>query len=85
MHMLHIVLEITISEYNVRIMILLILVDIAIPQIVLLAYFGIKVMSWTHSQCLKFGNSLNVNYVNGEDALQHFRRSTRETEPLFHP
>ena len=80
----HIVFETATSEYSLRIMILLILVDIAIPQIVLLVHFGIKVVFWAHSQYFKFGNPLNVNYENGEDALQNFQRGTRESQPLLH-
>ena len=81
----HIVFETTISEHTLRNVVLLILIDIAIPQIALLVYFGVKITSWAHSQYLKIGNPLSGNHENGEDTLQQFQRSTSESQPLLHP
>ena len=55
----HIVFETTISKHTLRNVVLLILIDIAIPQIALLVYFGVKITSWAHSQYLKIGNPLS--------------------------
>ena len=47
---LQIAFNITTAEHTLQIMILLLLIVLAIPHVVLIIYYGIKLALWAHSQ-----------------------------------
>ena len=72
----------TISEPTLRIIVLLILIDLAIPQIIQLVCCGIKLVSWA---CSRDENAVRRNYENHDNILPQSEGSTSESQPLLHP
>ena len=74
---LHIVFGSSLTDHNLRIMVLVILIDVALPQITVLIYFSIKLTSWACSQRLVRKDV--------DDTLPQIQKSKDESQPLLHP
>ena len=80
----HTVFDTTVSEHTVQLMGLLLLIDIAIPQVALCVYCGFKLASWVYSQDIKqLGNVVRGNREDNDDIIQ-IQRNTNEAQPLLH-
>ena len=80
----YIVYQTTISEQTLHIVVLLILIDLAVPHVILIVYCGIKVLLWACSRGVKLGNSLSRNHEDNEDT-SNFQQITSESQPLLCP
>ena len=80
----YIVYQTTISEQTLQIVVLLILIDLAVPHVILIIYCGIKVLLWACSRGVKLGNSLSRNHEDNEDT-SNFQQITSESQPLLRP
>ena len=78
----YIVFRTTISEPALRIIVLLVLIDIAIPQMVQLVYYGIKLVLWA---CSLNGNAVRRNCEDHDNILSRSEESTSESQALLHP
>ena len=81
----YIVYQTTISEQTLHIVVLLILIDLAIPHVILIVYCGIKLLLWASSREVKLGNSLSRNHEDDKDTSKTFQQITSESHPLLHP
>ena len=82
---LHTVFYATISEHTLQLMVLLLLIDIAIPQVALFVYSGIKLVSWAFSQDIKqLENGVRGNCEDNGDISPQIERNTNEAQPLLH-
>ena len=80
----HTVFDTTVSEHTVQLIGLLLLIDIAIPQVALCVYCGFKLASWAYSQDIKqLGNVVRGNREDNDDIIQ-IQRNTNEAQPLLH-
>ena len=76
---LHMVFERPISEHSLHVAILVLLIDIAIPHVVLIIYCGFKIASWT---CSQDGKQLQV-HNDAEVTLPQIPESSNESQPLL--
>ena len=81
----YIVYQTTISELILYIVVLLILIDLAVPHVILIVYCGIKLLLWACSRDVKLGNSLSRNHEDDKDTSKTFQQITSESQPLLHP
>ena len=81
----HTVFDTIISDHTLQLMGLLLLIDIAIPQVALFVYCGIKLVSWAFSQDIKqLGNAVRGNREDNGDISPQIERNTNAAQPLLH-
>ena len=83
----NIVFETTITENTLKIMAMLIIIDMAIPQITIFTYCGFKLASWICSRDFKqlVKAFMRRNHKNDEDIPPQLQINTGESQPLLHP
>ena len=78
----HVVFEIALSEHTLRVVMLLLLIDLALPQIILIKFFSYNLVCWTCSRRTSCAQGMTaveeVNSINTQDGLG-------ETQPLLMP
>ena len=80
---LHIIFEIITSDYVLQILVLILVIDLAIPQLVVIIYFCFKLISWGYLQHMK---QLGRNCIRNEDeeeTLPQLQQSSSESLPLL--
>ena len=85
---LHMAFETPNSEHSLHVMILVLLIDLAIPHVVLVVYCGFKIVSWTCSQDVKLlhtilGRNRNVLEDDAAVILPQIQESPNETQALL--
>ena len=80
---LHIIFETITSDYVLQILVLILVIDLAIPQLVVIIYFCFKLISWGYLQDVK---QLGRNCIRNEDeeeTLPQLQQSSSESLPLL--
>ena len=80
---LHIIFETITSDYVLQILVFILLIDLTIPQLVVIVYFCFKLISWGYLQHLK---QLSRNCTRNEDeeeTLPQLQQSSSESVPLL--
>ena len=80
---LHIIFETITSDYVLQILVLILVIDSAIPQLVVIIYFCFKLISWGYLQDVK---QLGRNCIRNEDeeeTLPQLQQSSSESLPLL--
>ena len=81
----HTLFDATVSEHTLQLMGLLLLIDVAIPQVALFVYCGVKLVSWACLQDItQLGNAVRGNCEDGGDISPQIQRNTNEAQPLLH-
>ena len=83
---MHIILETSTSDYILRVLVLIILIDLAIPQLVVIIYFFFKLASWGYLQHLKQLSKNCTKFGSDEDEMEtllQFQESPSESQPLL--
>ena len=77
---LHIIFETITSDYVLQILVLILVIDLTIPQLVVIIYFCFKLISWGYLQHLKQFSSRNEIE---QETLPQLQQSSSESLPLL--
>ena len=77
---LHIIFETITNDHVLQILVLILVIDLAIPQLVVIIYFCFKLISWGYLQSVK---QLSKNCIRNEDTLPQLQQSSSESLPLL--
>ena len=83
---LHIIFETSTSDNTLRVLVLLILIDLAIPTLVVIIYFCFKLASWGYLQHLKHLSRNCMKFRSDEyeiETCSQFHGSPSESQPLL--
>lgn len=80
---LHIAFKTSISEHTLRFILIIIVIDLAIPQVVLMICFCFKTLPWMCSRCLKRDHASlrGVDEIEGSSQVEN---GGKETQPLLY-
>ena len=79
---LHIIFEIDINDHVLRVMVLILLIDFAIPKVIIIIYFCFLIASWVYLRCLK-RFCRNFRKKMRENELSQLQESESESQPLL--